>query len=64
MANKEVIRKRLNRLEEYLNILYGLQEYSFDEFIENPERYGSAERFLHLAIEGINDIGNHIVFLR
>jgi len=61
MVNKEVIRKRLNKLDEYLGILYMLKKYSFDDFIENPERYGSAERFLHLAIEGINDIGNHII---
>lgn len=46
MIKKEVIRKRLNKLDEYLDILYGLQKYSFDEFLGNPERYGSAERFL------------------
>ena len=61
MVNKEVVRKRLNKLDEYLAILYRMQDYSFEAFIGNPERYGSAERFLHLAIEAINDIGNHII---
>ncbi|MCL5611721.1 MAG: DUF86 domain-containing protein, partial [Chloroflexi bacterium] len=28
---------------------------------ENPEHYGSAERFLQLAIEATIDIGSHIV---
>ncbi len=61
MVNREIIRKRLKKLDEYLNILYNLQQYPFDEFIADPEHYGSAERFLHLAIESANDIGNHIV---
>jgi len=32
-----------------------------EEFLANPERYGSAERFLQLAIESITDMGNHII---
>jgi len=56
-----VIRKRLNKLDEYLSILHGLRKYSFSEFIEDPEHYGSAERFLQLAIEAISDLGNHVV---
>ena len=61
MVNKEIVRKRLNKLDEYLVILNRLKKYSFDAFIGDPEHYGSTERFLHLAIEAINDIGNHIV---
>ncbi len=61
MVKVEVIRKRLNKIDEYLNILLTLQHYEFDEFISNPEHYGSAERFLHLTIEAIMDIGNHII---
>lgn len=61
MVNKEVIRKRLNKLDEYLAILAGLQKYTREEFLENPERYGSAERFLQLAVEALIDIGNHVI---
>lgn len=61
MVNKEVVRKRLNKLDEYLAVLGGLQKYTRDEFLENPERYGSAERFLQLAIEALIDLGNHVV---
>ena len=61
MVNKEILRKRLNKLDEYIDILRSLQRYSFEEFIADPERYGSAERFLQLAIETINDLGNHII---
>jgi uncharacterized protein YutE (UPF0331/DUF86 family) len=61
MVKAEIIRKRLRNLDEYLEILSRLQQYDFDSFVGNPEHYGSAERFLHLAIEAINDMGNHIV---
>jgi uncharacterized protein YutE (UPF0331/DUF86 family) len=61
MVRPEVIRKRLNKLDEYLSILHRLQRYSFEEFVEDPEKYGSIERFLHLAIEAINDMGNHVI---
>jgi uncharacterized protein YutE (UPF0331/DUF86 family) len=61
MVNVEILRKRLTKLEEYLRILSRLGRYSYTEFIEEPERYGSAERFLQLSIETINDLGNHIV---
>ena len=61
MVRPEVIRRRLNKLDEYLSILRGLQNYSLAEFIDDPERYGSAERFLQLAIETLTDLGNHVV---
>jgi uncharacterized protein YutE (UPF0331/DUF86 family) len=61
VVREEVIRKRLGKLDEYLSILRGLRKYTFDEFIGNPEHYGSTERFLHLAIEMINDMGNHVI---
>ncbi len=61
MIRPEVIRKRLNKLDEYLTILRSLQAYDLEEFTNTPERYGSAERFLHLAIEAIIDLGNHTI---
>jgi len=61
LVRTEVVRKRLNKLDEYLSILRGLRKYSFEEFIRDPEHYGSAERFLQLAIEAIIDIGNHVI---
>ena len=61
MVRPEVIERRLNKLNEYIEILQSIQKYSLDEFISTPEYYGSAERFLQLAIETTIDIGNHIV---
>jgi len=61
MVKPEVIRKRLNKLDEYLEILKKLQKYTRSEFSADPEHYGSAERFLHLSIESLTDVGNHII---
>ena len=61
MVRAEIIRKRLNRLDEYLAVLKKLQRYSFKEFKADPERYGSTERFLQLAIEAVIDMGNHVI---
>ena len=61
MVRVEVIRKRIQKLDEYLAILREMQKHSLDEFLSNPEHYGSAERFLQLSIEASIDIGNHIV---
>ncbi len=61
MVKRNIVQKRLKKLDEFLEILKNLQKYSFVEFSTEPERYGSAERFLHLAIETMTDIGNHIV---
>ena len=61
MVRVEIIRKRLNKLDEYLSILKNMKECNYEEFVSNPEKYGSVERFLQLSIETINDIGNHII---
>jgi len=61
MVKPEVIRKRLNKLDEYLSILKKMKKYARQEFLSDPEHYGSAERFLHLSIESLTDIGNHII---
>lgn len=61
MVRPEVIRRRLQKLDEYLEILQGLRRYSLEAFVEDPERYGSAERFLQLAIETLTDMGNHVI---
>lgn len=59
--NPEVLRRRLEQLEEYLTYLRKAQQYSYSDFLEEPERYASAERFLHLSIEALNDMGSHVV---
>lgn len=61
MVKRDVIHKKLRKLDEYLAILHDLQHCQFEEFSSDPRLHGSAERFLHLAIEATIDIGNHII---
>lgn len=61
MVKRQLIHKRLQKLDDYLLILQQAQRYSYQEFIAEPERYGSVERFLHLALEVLTDLGNHVV---
>jgi len=63
MVQREVLHKRLNKLDEYLAILSGLQRQRLEEFLETPEHYGSAERFVQLAIEAVTDMGAHPLLL-
>jgi uncharacterized protein YutE (UPF0331/DUF86 family) len=61
MIRPEIIRRRLNKLDEYISILQGLRKYTFEAFVSDPEHYGSTERFLQLAIETVIDMGNHLI---
>jgi len=49
------------KLREYLRILKGLRRYSITQYVANPLVKGSAERYLHLSIECLLDMGNHII---
>lgn len=48
-------------MDEYLSILEKLRHYNLQEFTGDPERYGSAERFLLISIEAINDIARQVI---
>lgn len=61
MVRPEILRKRMNKLDGYLKVLRRLQRYEREEFLSEPEHYGSAERFLHLSIEALLDMGNHVI---
>jgi len=62
MVKREIIIERSQKCNEYLNQLEDIVEgLDFEEFDNNPLLYGSAERFLHLSIEALIDIGNHII---
>ncbi len=61
MVRPEVVRRRLEQLGEDLAILERYRRYDLGAFLADPERYGSAERFLQLAIEATLDMGSHII---
>jgi len=51
----------LKRLEKSLQILQQSSEVPFEELISNDVLLSAVERNLHVAIECILDIGNHII---
>ncbi len=62
MVKVEVLQKRIKKAQEYLQFLEDIRvKYNIEEFKNNPMIFGSTERFLHLVIEALLDIGNHII---
>ena len=61
MVRKDVVAARLSRLNEYLRTLRAVQGYDLQRFKSDPFIHGTAERYLHLSIECLLDIGNHII---
>lgn len=57
----EVFERRSRRFAEALEFLRGMSTTPFEAFAGNPEKYGSAERFLQVAVEILDDLGAHVV---
>lgn len=61
MVKKEVFEARLERVREYLDILDSVLKFDERIFLSDPFIYSTAERNLHLIIEALIDIGNHVI---
>lgn len=61
MVKREVVLSRFSKLNEYIDFLNKVKKYSRDEYVKDPFVYGASERFLHLAIECVLDISNHVI---
>ena len=57
----DVFERRTRRFTDVLAILDSLAETPWERFRSDPEKYGSAERFLQVAIEILDDLGAHAV---
>lgn len=57
----DVFARRTRRFEETMAILEGLARTPWERFEADPEKYGSAERFLQVAVEILDDLGAHLV---
>lgn len=51
----------MERVREYLTILESVLDFDEKRFFSDPFVYCTAERNLHLVIEALIDIGNHII---
>ena len=56
-----MIAARLEKLRGYLQTLKAVQKNDLGSFKKDPFIHGAAERYLHLSIECLLDIGNHII---
>lgn len=61
VIDRDLLMDRMTRLEEFLALLEPLAALDRSDFCGDPYRYGSAERFLQLAIEAALDIGHHLI---
>lgn len=61
MVDRPRLDQLLTLLAGYVRILRQLATTPLAEFVEDPRNYGSAERFLQLAIETTLSIGHHVI---
>ncbi|MBN2318274.1 MAG: DUF86 domain-containing protein [Acidobacteria bacterium] len=62
MVDRYVVQARIAKIREYLALLRRIRILADEEkFLNDPLIYGSAERYLQLAIQSVLDISNHIV---
>ncbi|NLJ78587.1 MAG: DUF86 domain-containing protein [Tissierellia bacterium] len=61
MVKGEVIIGRISKLDEYMELLSKVSNYPKEEYLVDEMIFGATERFMHLAIECVIDIGNHII---
>ncbi len=61
MVDHETLARRLRALEDYENKLANFASFSEEEFLREDPLHDLAERYLHLAVECMIDMGNHIL---
>lgn len=61
MVRKDLVSVRLEKLRLYLKTLKAIQKYDPETFKKDVFIHATAERYLHLSIECLLDIGNHII---
>ncbi|MGH3938350.1 MAG: type VII toxin-antitoxin system HepT family RNase toxin [Pseudonocardiaceae bacterium] len=61
MVDRDRVDQLLVMLGRYVRILRDLAEMPLDDYQADPRNFGSAERFLQLAIETVLSVGHHII---
>lgn len=61
MVDREIFSRRLDALRGYLEKLRAFRPTSEREFVGSPALHDLAERYLHLAMECVLDLGNHYI---
>ena len=61
MVKKDLVDVRLEKLRLYLKTLKAIGKYDLKMFKNDVFIHATAERYLHLSIECLLDMGNHII---
>lgn len=61
MVDVELISRKLSRLQGYVDELKAATDITWEKYRSDLRTKAFVERFLHLAIEEVIDIANHIV---
>jgi len=61
LVDQDTLASRLQALDGYLAELEGFRRYDRGHFVESPELYHLAERYLHLACECVLDVAHHVI---
>lgn len=61
MVRKDLIAARIEKLRQYMNTLRAIRELDAAAFKKDVYVHATAERYLHLSIESLLDIGSHII---
>lgn len=61
MVDKDVVLNRIKHLEDNINYLKKIENFNQKTFSSDPDIYYRFERALHLAVEAVLDLGNHLI---
>ena len=61
MVDKELLSRKLSRLRSYVDGLKGAEDIDWEKYQDDPRARAFVERYLHLAIEEVMDIANHLI---
>jgi uncharacterized protein YutE (UPF0331/DUF86 family) len=61
LVRKELVAARLEKLRNYLKTLKVIRKFDSATFKKDVFIHATAERYLHLSIECLLDIGGHII---
>lgn len=61
MVDKELISRKISRLRSYVDTLRDAKDINWEKYHSDIRSKAFVERFLHLAIEEVIDIANHII---
>ncbi|EKD34938.1 MAG: hypothetical protein ACD_75C02117G0001, partial [uncultured bacterium] len=61
MVRKDLVAVRLEKLCNYLKTLKAIRKFDLETFKKDVFIHATAERYLHLSIECLLDVGSHLI---